>query len=247
MRCTKAIFTLALTMCLLCIAYAEPVEKCNLIPGANEPSKIIYLVSHGWHAGIVVKRSDIPDGVWPQQKAFGDAEYLEVGWGDRDFYRTPGFNLGLAIKAALLPTESVLHVVSFNGTVQAYFPYSEITQLQLSEAGFEQLCRYIAASYFKDPAGDSVSLGPGLYGNSQLYLSTETYHIFKTCNVWSARALHNAGCPITPASAITVDNLMSQVYRFGKVIQPMMSNPDSQAEQSESPTILDLMDPQIRQ
>jgi uncharacterized protein (TIGR02117 family) len=243
---SKAICSLALAMCLACIAYAEPVEKCILPLASYELSKTIHLVSHGWHAGIVIKRSDIPDHVWPEQKEFGDAEYLEVGWGDRDFYRTPDPHWGLALKAILLPTASVLHIVGFNGTVPAYFPYSEIIELQLHEPGFERLCRYIAASYFKTPAGDNVPLGPGLNGNSKLYLSAETYHLFKTCNVWTAKALRSAGCPVTPASAITIENLMSQAYRFGMVIQSMPPSPDSHAEPEGSSTVPDPRDSRTR-
>ena len=62
-------------------------------------------------------------------------------------------------------------------------------------------------------------LGPGLYGKSRFYLSRETYHAFNTCNVWTARVLRDAGCPITPATTLTVDSLMVKAARFGKVIQ----------------------------
>ncbi|WP_456381075.1 DUF2459 domain-containing protein, partial [Thiolapillus sp.] len=114
------------------------------VPGAGEPEKTIYLVSHGWHAGIVVWRSDIPDAAWPILADFPDARYLEVGWGDEDFYKTPDPHLGLILKAALLPTASVLHVVGFGGAVQERFPYSEIIQIELSAAGFKKLSRSIA-------------------------------------------------------------------------------------------------------
>jgi uncharacterized protein (TIGR02117 family) len=187
--------------------------------GASEPRKTIYLVSHGWHAGIVLQRAEIPDSVWPAPGDFSNAQYLEVGWGDMDFYQTPDPHMGLIIKAALLPTASVLHIVGFSGTVPAYFPFSEIIRIELSAAGFEHLARTIAASFARDEAGHAKSLGPGLYGNSRFYLSRESYHLFNTCNVWTARALRAAGLPITPARAITVESLMSQVRKFGMVVQ----------------------------
>jgi hypothetical protein len=70
----------------------SPSLKDNC-PVDNEASaKTIYLVSHGWHVGIVVKRIDIPDDVWPNLKNFANADYLEIGWGDKghleDFCRT---------------------------------------------------------------------------------------------------------------------------------------------------------------
>jgi len=65
-------------MSVLQLACAS-LPKDMFPPGPNEPTKTIYLVSHGWHAGIVVKRADIPPGTWPQHNEFPGAEYLEVG------------------------------------------------------------------------------------------------------------------------------------------------------------------------
>jgi len=103
--------------------------------------------------------------------------------------------------------------------VTDYFANREIVKIELSEQGFELLCRYFAESYAKDDAGQSISLGPGLYGKSRFYLSRETYHVFKTCNVWTARGLRAAGLPITPACMIQVDSLMSEASTFGTLVQ----------------------------
>ena len=78
------------------------------------------------------------------------------------------------------------------------------------------------ASFTRDEAGNAIPHGLGLYGNSRFYLSSETYHIFNTCNVWTARVLKSAGLPTVPACAIKVENLMAQARKFGVVVQ---SNP----------------------
>lgn len=188
-------------------------------PGPNEASRTIYLVSHGWHAGIVVKRADIPAGFWPEHNEFPGAEYLEVGWGDKDYYMTPKSGLWITLKAGLLPTASVLHVVGFDIPVTRYFPHSEVIRIDLSEAGLERLLRHIENNYARDENAVSRSLGPSLYGDGQFYLSRETYHVFNTCNVWTARALREAGCPITPAANLRVETLLDNVAKFGTVIQ----------------------------
>ncbi len=207
-----------LFLAVSCSTCAAPVRE-TLAPSESEPHKTIYLVNHGWHAGIVLRRADIPDNIWPKLGNFPDMEYLEVGWGDKDYYQIPDPHLGFILKAALLPTASVLHIVGFNGHVPAYFPYSEIIRIELSSAGFELLSRTIASSFALDKAGNTTSPSPGLYGNSRFYLSRETYHLFNTCNVWTARALRTAGLPITPATATSVGNLMSQARKFGVVVQ----------------------------
>jgi len=201
-----------------CCACAAQVRDAPA-PSERGQRSTIYLVSHGWHAGIVLRRADIPDSIWPELGDFPDTEYLEVGWGDSDYYQTPDPHEGLIVKAALLPTASVLHLVGFSGPVPAYFPYSEIIRIELPAAGFEHLSRAIVASFARDEAGNTTLLGPGLYGKSRFYLSGESYHLFNTCNVWTARALRAAGLPITPARAISVENLMYQARRFGMVVQ----------------------------
>ena len=207
-----------LFLAVSCSTCAAPIRE-TLAPSESEPRKTIYLVNHGWHAGIVLRRADIPDNIWPKLGNFPDMEYLEVGWGDMDYYQIPDSHLGFILKAALLPTASVLHIVGFNGHVPAYFPFSEIIRIELSSAGFELLSRTIASSFALDKAGNTTSPSPGLYGNSRFYLSRETYHLFNTCNVWTARALRTAGLPITPATATSVGNLMSQARKFGVVVQ----------------------------
>jgi uncharacterized protein (TIGR02117 family) len=207
-----------------CCACAAPVKDL-FPPGDNAVTKPIYLVSHGWHAGIVLRRADIPAGLWPENVDFPYAEFLEVGWGDKQYYQTPDAHLGTTLRAALWPTSSVLHIVGFNGAVTAYYSSSEIIEIKLSEPGFELLSRYIAASFARDESGQALPLGRGLYGNSRFYLSRESYHLLNTCNVWTARALRAASMPITPSFSITVEQLMAQAETFGEVVRSKPSTP----------------------
>jgi uncharacterized protein (TIGR02117 family) len=219
----QILLLVSLIVTFLCSGCAASIiENCPVDKVAS--AKSIYLVSHGWHVGIVVKRADFADDVWPNHKSIADAEYLEIGWGDKDFYQTPTPHFGIELNAILLPTPSVLHIVAFNNSVTSYFPHSKIIMIRLSEGGFQHLIAYIAASFDKDSAGNTIPLGTGLYGVSQFYQSRDTYHLFRTCNVWTARALHAAGCPVTPFLAITEDNLMLQAQSFGSILQDRPSN-----------------------
>ena len=188
--------------------------------------KTVYLVGHGWHAGIVLKHSDIPAHHWPEIKDFPDAEYLEVGWGDLDYYQTPDPDMEIILKAALLPSASVLHIVGFKDPVADYFSYSEVIELQLIDAGYEKMIQLIAASHFRDNQGNPVILGAGLYGDSLFYLSGETYHIFENCNIWTAKALRTAGLAVRPT--IRVEHLMSQARKLGRVIRSRSHSPEQE-------------------
>lgn len=199
----------------------------------STPKVSIYLVSHGWHAGIVLERRTLSERIKVLQRDFAAADYLEIGWGDSDFYQTPDPHIGLILKAGIFPSESVLHLVGFDGDVVGYFPYSEIIELKITPEQQDQLGRHIAASFALDGEGKTLSLGRGLYGESQFYRSIESYHLFNTCNVWTARVLRKIGLATRPSSAIMVDDLMAQVRDLGRVVQQMPDIKDGNLDRSE--------------
>ncbi len=209
----EALSVLLLVVAILALGCAGPVHDLYP-PRAGESAIPIWVVSHGWHTGIVVRRQDVPDGLWPQLRDFAESELVEVGWGERDFYMAPAGSSGMALKAALWPASSVLHVVGFSGPAERDVPAREIVEIKVSRPGFEKLAAFIQETYERDEAGGVVRLGPGQYPNSRFYLAREKYHAFKTCNVWTARALRAAGCPITPFHALTASNVIDQARAY---------------------------------
>ena len=208
---------------LLLLLILSPLGGCAS-PPAEPPTvphlaKVVYVLGHGWHTGLVVQRADIPDGIWPEHNDFPKAQYVEVGWGDKDFYQAQEPTFSLALKAALQSTASVLHVVGFNGPPEAYFPESEVIAVRLSPPGFERMSTFIHATYKRDENGRAIYLGPGWYEYSKFYLAMGTYHLFNTCNTWVAKALQAAGSPMYPASAMTAGNVMEQARKFGVTIR----------------------------
>lgn len=189
---------------------AEPAR-----PQDGEPAAAVYLVAHDGHTGIAVRRADIPAGLWPESRDFPQAEYLEVGWGNRDYYY--GRNQGLwGTLTALLPSPSVLHVAGFRGAPTDYFRANEIVELAIPIDGFKLLVRYIHDAYERAGELPAAALGPGLYGESRFYPAWESFHLFRTCNVWTARALRAAGLPFR--DSITMEGLMSQAREIGSSV-----------------------------
>ena len=208
---------LALLAGLVSLAGACAAPRVDTAPpGSGNPGVKIYLVAHEGHTGIVVPRAGIPAGVWPESRDFPGAEYLEVGWGDRDYYMGREQGMWGTLKAGLWPTPSVLHVVGIRGSVVRYFRMSEVVELPLSREGFDRLVRYISDAYVRDGSAPAAPLGPGLYGESRFYPARESFHLFRTCNVWSARALRAGGLSIH--DSITSEGLMSQAREIGKVV-----------------------------
>jgi uncharacterized protein (TIGR02117 family) len=168
------------------------------------------------HTGIVVARRDVSPSVWPEQEALPEFPYLEIGWGDREYYQALRKTWWMALRAALVSSGSVLHIVGFDAPVSEFFPGAEVIELKVSPRGFEALTRFIHDTYARNERGQPVWLGPGYYPNSAFFLARRGYHILDNCNNWTARALRAAGCPITPVYAITAGNVMYQARRLGR-------------------------------
>ncbi|MCH8961161.1 MAG: DUF2459 domain-containing protein [Bacteroidetes bacterium] len=205
------IWVIQIALVVLLAAWVRPVAVPEVEP--------IYLVSHGWHVGLVIRRTDATAAHWPEQEDFPDATFLEVGWGDRDYYQDPDPGVGKLLKAGLWPTKSVLHIVGFSRRVTAYFPRSEIIRIDVPEAGVDALAAYVHHAYARDDEGQPLALGPGLYGESRFYAGRQRYHVFKNCNTWAARALRAAGVRVRPAEILTADDLLAQARPFGETIQ----------------------------
>ena len=104
----------------------------------------LYLVGHGWHTGLVIPKSAIPKHLLQVRQFYKKYEHIEISWGDEDFFKSNEFKVGILLKAALLPSASVLHVVGFNGQVMDYFPTSNVIRLSLSQHNFLQLSEFIS-------------------------------------------------------------------------------------------------------
>jgi uncharacterized protein (TIGR02117 family) len=215
---------LPLQLCLLWGGCAAPDTD---LPTVHEPAKLIYVIGHGWHTSLVIQRVDIAAHLWPEQADFSPATYVEISWGDKDFYQARQPTLGLAIQAAFKSTGSVLHVVGFTLPPAQYFSHSDVFAVRLSPAGFAALSTFIHTTYKRDANGRTMPLGPGWYGDSQFYLAEGRYHLFNTCNNWIARALQVAGAPTHPAAAMTAGTVLSQVRQFGTLLRDSAAPPET--------------------
>jgi uncharacterized protein (TIGR02117 family) len=195
----------------------------------QSPVRPVWLVAPGWHTGLVVRQSDIPPEFFPESADFPDAEFLEIGWGERDYYQARESSAWLALKAALVPSPSVLHVVGFRGPPDIYFGSAEVLRIELPEPGLRRLAAYLHGSVSRRGARRAASIGPGLYGDSRFYEAEGQFDLFNNCNVWTARALQAAGLPITPSRAVTAGNLRCQVRR--SMPAPLATNGKSRSSE----------------
>ena len=186
---------------------------------SDSSREAIYVVGHGWHTGIVVPVSAIPPEVWPEIRHFDGLDYVEFGWGDEGFYRAKKITVGLCLKAALLPTPSVLHVAGFRGRVEDFYQVSDIVELEATDEQLSEIGRFVNQSLSRNESGDALILGFGIYGESYFFRSNGKYYFPKTCNVWTARALRESGYSVRSAGAITAESVLKRARAIGTVRQ----------------------------
>lgn len=175
----------------------------------------IYVVSISWHTGVVVPGHCLPGSIWPQGYDYSQAAYLEIGWGDRDFYQDLSFNPWNAIKAALWPTSSVLHVNPIPENVEKYYQNSEVVRLQVTGEELDALTKYLLGHFDFNEEGKLIPLQPGIHYDSQFFAGRTSYYFPKNSNVWSARALKQAGFSNTPVLLQTTGMVIKKADNYG--------------------------------
>jgi uncharacterized protein (TIGR02117 family) len=201
-------------------------------PGASTTE--IFVVSHGYHAGIVVPRHALADAASRRglsalgqiSTRFAAFDRLEIGWGDEGFYRevptAASLTVAMAARALFRPgNRSVLHIVGINDDPRAAFARSDMVRIELGEASFARLLDKLDATFARDATGRLEDLGPGLYGPSLFFRANGTFHVFNVCNHWLSDLLDAAGVPTAPVLATLPLGLLADLeWRSGLVRLP---------------------------
>ncbi len=202
-----SIFLIGITLLPGCSYRPDIIENTSLTITDKQQ---IFIVNHGWHTGIIIPASHIYSLLPDLQQRFSDNHYLEFGWGDKGFYQAEEITLGITLRAILWPSDSVMHVVGIDKNPLTYFSQSDIRSLCVSADGYARLVDFIRHSFQLHDHKISASQ-QGIYGDSQFYRGDGRYHLFNTCNNWSAKALASAGFDIFVGSKLTAGSIMGYV------------------------------------
>lgn len=215
-----AIFAGVTVLAILTLRNADP----SLYPaGHDAPVVSVAVVDHGYHAGLVLPVAQLrvmasQTGNGPLLRItqrFAAYEWLEIGWGDENFYRNVpelSFDTVHHVLRALFwrGNASILHIVGFSGVPGEVFARSRHVSLQLGDDGFMRLALAVGET-FAEADGDIVDAGPGLYGPSRFFQAKGNYSVLNLCNHWTGRALAAAGVPYFPVLATFSAGLMADL------------------------------------
>lgn len=189
-------------------ACAGPDEKDYSPQGQHTP---VYVVSHGWHTGIVIAAENLGSELAFLDDHFETASWYEIGWGDREFYQAGETTIGLALRAGLWPTDTVLHVTALPESPDTYFSSSRVIEIAVAQTGHERMVRAMSEDFVHNERNEAIVSGDGLYGESLFFEARGRFHAFNTCNTWVARMLDTAGVPIQVFATVTASDVMSQI------------------------------------
>ena len=199
---------------MLCAAWLATCETAPPPPsGDGGPrSRLIQVASNGWHTAIVVPAPDLAaTGLLPETADFPDAVFLEFGWGDRVYYPAKEKTLGMTLAAALTPTPAVMHMAGLAAPPDHRGTGLEVISVALTEGGFLNLVEALAAGFERPGGARARAISRGLYPDSRFYNALGEFHLFNTCNTWTARMLRAGGLALSPSGIVTADGLMARL------------------------------------
>jgi uncharacterized protein (TIGR02117 family) len=214
-----------------CMLAAGTLAACGSVPDKRTPVAApdgipVYVVAHGWHSGFALPSQAISPAMLPERLDFPEADYLEFGWGDRDFYGASTFSFWLMIKAGVWSEESTLLIEPLANPPPQRYPCSTLIALRMPRPNFRLLIAYIRDSLRRsEPSLKSEPL-PSLYPQrGRFYPAEGRFHAFNTCNSWTWRGLAAAGYPVSGPRPLTADGLVDRIVPFGRPVPRSPSCP----------------------
>lgn len=174
----------------------------------------VFVVGHGWHTALVIEEQYIRDQI-PSHREFPKNTYLMAEWGDNRYFPHEDPGTGLLLRAALLPTGSVVHITGLPQPPHLIFASSTVVSIKITEEGAEQLASFIASEFRYDDEDELIYATEGLYTNSAFFEGRKLYFFPRTSNRWVAKALRKTGYPIRSSFAFTAQNVLHQAQKDG--------------------------------
>lgn len=205
--------------CCFLIFFISP--QIILFPQEKEPDTIdVFLVKENWHTGIMFRIDDYTTGLLPALKYFKDYQYIDIGWGDADFYQTPGFDLFLAAKAILIPTPTVMRFDGYKFPIEKIIEWREFAlKFEFPKERFLKLINFISDHFILDENGELIISKHESNSPVYFFKSKGEYHLFRTCNTWAAQALNSTGIDVDTFGLITAGQLYSRFTEYAKVLK----------------------------
>jgi uncharacterized protein (TIGR02117 family) len=159
-----------------------------------QPEMDIYLISNEIHTDLVVpvknKVFDWEVFLDPEDFLSRPSEWIEIGWGDRQFYfeipTWDKFSLNIALNALLFPSDAIIHINYLNDHPMNY---SSAKKISISYATYQKLVKEIHQRFKTKQHRPILIEGKGYSSSDNFYEAHGNFSLVRTCNVWTSEIL----------------------------------------------------------
>jgi len=182
------------------------------------PNLKIYLIKNYWHVGIILPVDNYTLSRLSVLEQFNEFPYVDIGWGDEDFYQNPDVDYVLGAKALLVPTSSVVRIQGRSIRINNLIKWSDYAvSLLVTERQLNNILEFIDNSLTRIDGGSYLIVSKDEYREIIFFKSDKKYHLFYTCNTWIADALNYAGFDIEEDRVLTAQHLFEELIKIGIV------------------------------
>ena len=189
----------------------------------NEGERVIniYVMKNYWHTGILLPVDSTTLKHLPALESFKEEQFVDIGFGDRVFYLDPQYDIILAARAIMVPTESTIRIAALAGGLESTIKRSDYAvKIKIKMNELIKLCNYINNSLVIKNNLQPIVIEKRAGGGIIYFEGNQKYHLFNTCNTWVADALNNSGLAfISPANVITSPQLFDELVLIGEVLK----------------------------
>ncbi len=189
-----AVGTLTVTV-LVCVVVPRRWQQPTM---CSAETVSIYVTGYGYHTGIVVP---VRTAAYDWSKEFPCLEgrlFVEIGWGDREFYMGGQVTVGMAFTALFASKSSVVSFIGLGAPPFVTKPL-QTKQVCLLVEDYHALVEWVLHSVGRsqDVPKKPQFLREGFWGKHSAFYAANTdsvgvYSLIHNCNVWNADALHAA-------------------------------------------------------
>lgn len=162
------------------------------------PEMEIYLLSNEIHTDIVVPvKNEVYN--WENFLNAQDfkqrpGEWIEIGWGDRQFYfempTWDKFTLKLAFDALFIPDPAIIHVNYLDSHPKNYPSHKRIN---ISKETYKKLVTELKKRFLLNKGAPILIPGKGYSPTDNFYESYGSFSLLRTCNMWTSEVLGEVG------------------------------------------------------
>ncbi len=198
-------------------------------PPVGAPAHTIIVSVDTWHSMIAfpwtegkglrteTQPSEVPSPTsgFPSQSSAPSPQhssYEEWGYAEQDWYLEGRMGLGGVFRALFWASPGVVEVGQYERlwSQRTPDPPSEQFTFRLSPQGYQRLRDHLAATIARREPIPTA-------GSSQFYAARKAYHVFHHCHHYTARALREAGLPVSTFWALTRGMFTAQLRRAERI------------------------------